>query len=110
MAYDEQLAARIHALLASEEAMTSRKMFGGVGFMIGGHMAVAAGSEGDLMVRVDPAAAAEWIGGHVSLQEMRGRQLPGWLSVASPALTSDADLEMWVERGVAYVRSLPPKT
>lgn len=110
MAYDERLAERIHALLESEECMTSKKMFGGVGFMVGGHMAVAAGSGGDLMVRVDPASSSAWVGGHVSLQEMQGREMAGWLSVASPALASDKDLKMWVDRGVDYVKSLPPKT
>ena len=109
MAYDEVLAQRIHDLLDGEPGVTSRKMFGGLGFMVDGHMAVAAGSGGSLMVRADPAAAEAWISEHVQPMEMRGRPMAGWLLVDRAALGSDDQLQVWVDRGVAHVRTLPDK-
>jgi TfoX/Sxy family transcriptional regulator of competence genes len=110
MAYDEVLAQRIHDVLDGQEGLTSRKMFGGLGFMVGGHMAVAAASSGALMVRVDPATGEQWIdGGSVNPMEMRGRPMTGWLLVAPEALADDDQLQLWVDRGVAHVRTLPPK-
>lgn len=109
MAYDEVLAQRIHDLLDGEPGVTSRKMFGGLGFMVEGHMAVAAGSSGALMVRTDPDEGAAWVGEHVQPMEMNGRSMTGWLLVDTEALQDDGDLQVWVERGVAFVRALPPK-
>jgi hypothetical protein len=110
MGYDEALARRIHDRLDGEPGVTSQKMFGGLGFMLGGHMAVAAASSGDLMVRVDPADAAGWVDGEaVNPMEMRGRSMAGWLLVAPEAVGDDEQLDLWVGRGVAHVRTLPPK-
>lgn len=110
MAYDEELAQRIHDLLDGEPGVTSKRMFGGLGFMVDGHMAVAAGSQGSLMVRADPADGEEWADGStVTPMEMRGRRMSGWLLVASDGLTDDDQLQLWVDRGVAFVRTLPPK-
>jgi TfoX/Sxy family transcriptional regulator of competence genes len=111
MAYDEVLAQRIHDLLDGEPGSTSRKMFGGLGFMIDGHMAVAAGSSGALMVRADPGDAERWVDGDaINPMEMRGRPMAGWLLVSSGELADDAQLQLWVDRGVAHVRTLPPRT
>ena len=110
MAYDEALAQRIRDLLDGEPGVTSRKMFGGLGFMVDGHMAVAAASQGSLMVRADPVDAEQWIDGEsVNPMEMRGRPMTGWLLVAADAVADDQALEVWVDRGVAHVRTLPPK-
>ncbi|CUR59922.1 conserved hypothetical protein [metagenome] len=110
MAYDEALAQRIRDLLDGEPGVTSRRMFGGLGFMVDGHMAVAAASQGSLMVRADPADAEQWFDGEsVNPMEMRGRPMTGWLLVAADALADDQALEVWVDRGVAHVRTLPPK-
>lgn len=110
MAYDEALAARIHDLLDGEAGLTSRAMFGGLGFMIHGHMAVAAGSQGSLMVRADPADCARWIdGASVTAMQMQGRPVTGWLLVAPEALHDDDALATWVGRGVALARALPPR-
>lgn len=110
MAYDEVLARRIHDLLDGEPGVTSKKMFGGLGFMLDGHMAVAAASSGALMVRADPDEAEQWVDGDaVSPMEMRGRPMAGWLLVSSDAVSSDDALRLWVDRGVAHVRTLPPK-
>ncbi|MCY7400298.1 MAG: TfoX/Sxy family protein [Nocardioides sp.] len=109
MAYDDVLAQRIHDLLDGVEGVTSRKMFGGLGFMVHGHMAVAAGSGGALMVRADPDDAASWLAEGVEPMEMNGREMQGWLLVAPEVLDSDADLRVWVDRGVAHVATLPAK-
>jgi TfoX/Sxy family transcriptional regulator of competence genes len=110
MAYDEGLARRIHDLLDGEPGVTAKKMFGGLGFMVDGHMAVAAGSKGSLMVRADPADGERWVdGASVVPMEMRGRPMAGWLLVDSDALADDDQLQQWVDRGVTFVRTLPPK-
>ena len=110
MAYDEVLAQRINDLVDGEEGWTSKKMFGGLGFMLHGHMAVAASSSGALMVRADPTTSAEWCDGEVvAPMEMRGRPMAGWLLVSQEVLAADDDLELWVDRGASYVRGLPPK-
>jgi hypothetical protein len=90
MAYDEELARRIDDVLAGEPGVTSRKMFGGLGFMVDGHMAVAAASDGSLMVRADPADAEAWVDGpSVAPMEMRGRPMTGWLLVSPDVLADD---------------------
>ena len=110
MAYDEVLAQRIHDVLDGEQGLTSKKMFGGLGFMLDGNMAVAAGSGGALMVRVDPSDGESWIDGvAVAPMEMRGREMSGWLLVDRSALATDEQLELWVGRGAAFVWTLPPK-
>ena len=110
MAYDEDLANRIRELLSGEDAVTEKKMFGGLAFLLNGNMAVSASGQGGLLVRIDPDESDEAIAReHVSLMEMGGRSMAGWIRVAPEGLTSKDDLAPWVERGVAYARSLPPK-
>jgi len=107
MPYDEVLAGQVRDLLVDEPDVTERAMFGGLGFMVAGNMAVAAGSGGELMVR---AAADEWIDDEtVRPMEMRGRPMSGWLLVTLDALSTDDALQQWVDRGVATARSLPAK-
>lgn len=110
MPYDEQLAERIRAAIAAEPGVTERKMFGGLGFMVDGHMAVAAGSDGAAMLRVDPDSSADLLARPgVTPMEMRGRPMTGWLHLAPAALATDESLAAYVATGVAYVRTLPPK-
>jgi TfoX/Sxy family transcriptional regulator of competence genes len=106
VAYDEQLAARIRELSSGESGLTEQQMFGGLAFLVNGNMAVAASGQGGLLVRVDPAESAALVEA-TGAEEMvmRGRAMAGWLRV-EPA---DDELPGWVERGVAYARSLPPK-
>ena len=85
-------------------------MFGGLAFLVHGHMAVAASGQGGLMVRVDPADTATLVDDDtVTRMEMRGRQMDGWLRVTTDAVATDEALAAWADRGVAYVRTLPPK-
>jgi len=110
MAYDEELAARIRALVVAEPGLTEQKMFGGLAFLIGGNMAVAASGEGGLLVRVDPASSDELVATtDARMMEMRGRQMQGWLRVSAEHVQADAELRRWVELGTAFARSLPPK-
>jgi len=109
VAYDEDLAQRIRELLA-REPVTEKKMFGGLAFLLGGNMAVAASGQGGLMVRVDPAESDRLVSTTTArMMEMRGREMSGWLRVDSADLRSKAQLAKWVEVGTAYARSLPPK-
>lgn len=109
MAYDEDLAARVRELLA-EEPVDERRMFGGLAFLLRGHLATAVSSEGGLLVRVDPAQTAELLAEPgTSPFSMGGRAaVKGWLRVDAADL-DDAQVRAWVQRGVAYARSLPPK-
>jgi len=110
VAYDEELAERIRALVGGEPGVEEKKMFGGLGFLVGGNMAVAASGQGGLLVRVDPGESESLVGSTAAYpMEMRGRQMAGWLRVDSEHVAGD-ELAAWVERGVAYARSLPPKS
>jgi TfoX/Sxy family transcriptional regulator of competence genes len=110
MAYDEELADRIRALLGDRAGLTEKKMFGGLGFMIGGNMAVAASGQGGILVRVDPDESAGLVATTpAEPMEMRGRSMSGWLWVATDDVADDSALAEWVERGAAYAGSLPPK-
>ncbi len=110
MAYDEELADRVREVVGGETGLTEQKMFGGLAFMIGGNMAVAASGQGGLLLRVDPARTESLVDPPaVDRFEMRGRQMDGWLRVDAAAVESDGDLRRWVGHGVGYARSLPPK-
>ncbi len=110
MAYDDELANRIRELIAVEEGLTEKKMFGGLAFLIGGNMAVGVSGKGGLMVRVDPAETDTLVAKpHAQPFEMRGRPMQGWLRVDADGVRTKRQLEPWVRRGVAYARSLPPK-
>ncbi|MBA3717826.1 MAG: TfoX/Sxy family protein [Actinobacteria bacterium] len=110
MAYDEALAARIRDLVADESGLTEKTMFGGHAFLVGGNMAVGASGQGGLLVRVDPAESDSLIeSSPARLMEMGGRSMAGWLRVDSEDVEADEELSAWVERGVSYARSLPPK-
>jgi TfoX/Sxy family transcriptional regulator of competence genes len=110
MAYDEELADRIRAQLGSRADLTEKKMFGGLGFMIGGNMAIAASGQGGILVRVDPEESDDLVATTpAGPMEMHGRQMAGWLRVATADVADDAALAEWVERGATYAGSLPPK-
>jgi TfoX/Sxy family transcriptional regulator of competence genes len=110
MAYDEELAGRIRELVADEPALTEKKMFGGLAFLVGGTMAVAASGQGGLMVRVDPAESDALVGSsNASVMVMRGREMPGWLRVDAEHLRTKKELAPWVKRGVSFARTLPVK-
>ena len=110
MAYDEDLAERIRELLAAEPNVTEQRMFGGLAFLLGGNMAVAASRQGGVLVRVDPAESDELVAKTAAEpMEMRGRPMQGWLRVGPDHVRTDPQLAEWVERGTTYARSLPAK-
>ena len=110
MAYDTELVERIRELLAPERGVDEKRMFGGLAFLINGHMAVAASGQGGLLVRVPPEDTDKLLDrANVSPMVMAGREARGWLRVDSAGLKTKRQLQSWVARGVQYVRSLQPK-
>ena len=110
MVCDEDLAERLRDLLGSEPQLTEKKMFGGVAFLINGHMAIAASGQGGVLVRVDPARSDKLVGtSNAEVAVMRGRPMDGWLRVSSEHLRTKRQLAKWAGLGAAYAGSLPPK-
>jgi TfoX/Sxy family transcriptional regulator of competence genes len=110
VAYDEKLAARIRDLVSGEADVTEQKMFGGLAFLIGGNMAVAASGQGGVLVRVDPARSDRLVATtNARPMVMRGREMHGWLRVAPEYLRTKRQLARWVGVGTSYARSLPRK-
>jgi hypothetical protein len=110
MAYDVQLADRIRELVGGEAGLTERKMFGGLAFLIGGNMAVAASGQGGVLVRADPEESDALVATtDARPMEMRGRPMRGWLRVGPDDVRTKGQLARWVELGVGYARSLPAK-
>src|SRR5438270_3139910 len=110
MAYDEDLANRIREFVGLEEGLTEQKMFGGLAFLIGGNMAVAASGQGGLLVRVDPAESDSLVATtNARPMEMRDRPMQGWLRVDGEDVGTKRQLARWVELGTTYARSLPAK-
>ncbi len=110
MAYDEDLAQRLRELLADEDAITEKEMFGGLAFLLHGHMSVSASRNGGLLVRIDPGDTdACLMRPHVALMKMGGRTMDGWITVAPEGLKTKRQLAAWVKRGVMFAKTLPPK-
>jgi TfoX/Sxy family transcriptional regulator of competence genes len=110
VAYDEDLANRIRELIAMEEDITEMRMFGGLAFLINGHMSVTVSGRGGLMLRVDPNETDALLAKpHAQTFEMRGKAMKGWLRVEAEGVRTKRQLERWVARGVEHARSLPPK-
>ena len=110
MAYDVELADRVRELLATEPDVVEKRMFGGLAFMVAGHMAVGASGQGGLMLRCDPARTDSLVEDpRASRMVMRGREMDGWLRIDVDADAPDDELGRWVAHGVDHVRSLPPK-
>ena len=109
MAFDEQLAERIRAVLHHRPAVTERRMFGGIAFMVGGNMACGVIRD-DLMVRVGQDAHEEAIARpHARPMDFVGRPMRGMVYVAPAGVAEDAELARWVEAGAAFAASLPAK-
>lgn len=108
MGYDEALAERVRRLLAGEDGLTERAMFGGLAFLADGRMAVAVSRRDVLMVRADDATVSRSLEQPgVQRTVMRGRPMRGWLDVDTAVMADDAVGDL-VVRAVAYARTLPP--
>jgi TfoX/Sxy family transcriptional regulator of competence genes len=110
MTYDEVLAQRVRDLATGTPHLTERKMFGGLAFLVGGNLAIAASGQGGLLVRVDPEESSALVAKtEAELMVMRGRPMEGWLRVASEDVEAKQSLASWVKRGLVYAASLPAK-
>jgi hypothetical protein len=110
MAYDEELAERVRAALAERvHLLDERKMFGGLAFMVEGHMCCGVLGE-DLMLRLGPEAAeAALEEDHVRPMDFTGRPMPGMVFAGPEAVADDGDLARWLERALEFNASLPPR-
>ena len=107
MAYDEALAQRIRDLAADTPRLTERKMFGGLAFLVGGNMAIAASGQGGILVRVDPEESSALVANTpAEVMVMRARPMEGWLRIAAEHVQTTQSLARWVQRGTAYAASL----
>jgi TfoX/Sxy family transcriptional regulator of competence genes len=110
MAYDEELANRIREQLGGEDGVSEKAMFGGLAFLVGGNMAVAASGQGGLLVRAGAEQGERLVERTVAEpMEMRGRLMTGWLRVDAEHARTTRQLARWVKVGLAQARSLPPK-
>jgi len=110
MAYDEELANRIRTEVQDVDHVSEMRMFGGLAFLVGGNMAVAASSQGGLLLRVEPDQTEQLAAEpHAGRFVMRGKEMTGWLRVDAAGVESDEDLARWADIGVRYASSLPPK-
>ena len=110
MAYDETLADRIRDVLADHaDRVREQKMFGGIAFMVDGHMTVGVVND-ELMARVgadgeDDALAQP----HARTMDFTGRPMTGFIQVAAAGVATDEDVKAWVDRSLAFTTTLPPK-
>ncbi|GAA1841126.1 TfoX/Sxy family protein [Microlunatus capsulatus] len=110
MGYDLDLAERLRERLAAEPGVREKRMFGGLAFLVDGHLAVSASGRGGLLVRCDA-------GDQDALQRdprvgpfvMHGRPMTGWVHVDVDGSVGEADLDLWLDHGLAFARSLPPR-
>jgi hypothetical protein len=108
MAVDEQLAARVRAAIRSLPAVTEKRMFGGIAFLVNGRMAVGVHRD-ELIVRLSPTDAVQALAEPgVRVFDITGRPMKGWLLVGARGVEGAA-LGGWVQRGIGYARGLPPK-
>ncbi len=109
MAYDEGLAQRVRATLAEQPAVVEKKMFGGLTFMLQGNMCCGIIKDG-LLVRVGPARyAAALDQPHAQPMMFTGKPMKGIVLVGAQGCATEPDLQHWVQQGVAFAGSLPPK-
>ena len=109
MAFDEGLAQRVREILAAQDDVVEKKMFGGLAFMVAGHMCCGVVGE-DLMARVGPGQYASALQ-HPCTREMdfTGKPLKGFVYVGHEGIAADDELTSWVARCLQFVTSLPPR-
>lgn len=109
MAYDEALAQRVRETLRGKRGVTERKMFGGIAFMLRGHMCVGI-SEGSLMARVGPRNYERALAmDGVREMDFTGKPMRGYVFVGPKSLRSAADLRRWVELCADFAATLPAR-
>ena len=109
MVYDETLAGRIEMLLGDQPGLISKKMFGGIGYLLHGNMACGVHQD-HLIVRVGPAKyQAALDDSDTRVFDITGRPMTGWVMVAPDGCQDPADLQRWVQLGLDFAATLPPK-
>ncbi len=109
MAYDETLAARISEVIANQENLIEKKMFGGVGYLLNGNMACGVHKE-FLIIRVGPEKYQTALDQpHTRVFDITGRPMTGWVMVAPEGCETDGTLTDWVQKGLDFAATLPPK-
>lgn len=110
MAYDMDLVERIREVIAAESGLSERRLFGGLAFLLDGHMTVAASGKGGMLARVDPDDQVDLLSDpHVSTMVMGGGESRGWVRVDMDGIVTEHSLQAWVDRSVRFVRTLRPK-
>jgi TfoX/Sxy family transcriptional regulator of competence genes len=110
MAYDVALADRIRALLQGTSDLREKKMFGGFGFLVGGHLATSAYQDGGLMIRCSATDCSSFCAEPGARPMMRkNKQVSGWVLIAADHIVTDEDLRRWVSRGRDFASAQPPK-
>jgi hypothetical protein len=110
VAYDVHLADRVRELLADGSPATEQLMFGGLAFLVAGKIAVAASSQGGVLVRVDPARADVLLATtNAQPMERKGQVIRGWLHVEGDDLRTERQLAQWIAVGTATARNAPAK-
>lgn len=109
--YDEALAGRVRSLIGARPDLVEKRMFGGLAFLVGGHMSVGvSGTQGALMVRVAKEDTERMLAEPGARPfEMHGKGAAGWVLVEPGVLEDDDELRHWVDVGVGYAAGLPPK-
>jgi TfoX/Sxy family transcriptional regulator of competence genes len=109
MPFDDILANRIQRILERVEGLSEKKMFGGICFLINGHMALGLVNE-DLMIRVERDSHEKLLSQpHVRKMNFTGKPLKGLLYIGAKGTASDKDLKKWISKGVEFAMSLPAK-
>ena len=109
MAFDESLAKRVRGILGHEPRVKERRMFGGLAFLVNGHMCCGIVGR-DLVVRVGAAGHEEALSRpHARPMDFTGRPMSGFVYVGPPGCRTAASLGAWIQRGLRFVLSLPPK-
>jgi hypothetical protein len=109
MAYDEKLAERLRTLLEAQDALTERKMFGGIGFMLSGNMCCGVLKD-ELILRLGPEGSDRALDEpHTRTMDFTGRPMGNFVIVIPEGHATDEALGSWLGRAIAYTSSLPPK-
>ncbi|MGE3623019.1 MAG: TfoX/Sxy family protein [Bdellovibrionales bacterium] len=109
MPFDPGLAERLSEILDSRKGFELKKMFGGIGWLLNGHMCVGVYKEW-LIIRVGEASAAKLFGEkHVKPMDITGKPMKGWAMISPDGVCEDSDLSRYVELAEKFVKTLPKK-
>ena len=110
MPYDPEMEETITAIHGADKTVTSKRMFGGVCYLYRGHMAYGIYKD-HLIVRLgSDHDARKYIAKGTALPfDITGRAMKGWVMIPKSNLTTPSDYKIWLNKGLAFARSLPPK-